>query len=222
MKQTSVKTITLDESSIETVNLMLHYLYNLDYSDGPAARPQTDSSNVSAATPSTIIGSVVDERTELNAPPLESSPMNITSAKLLINALVYNMADKSEMSELKDLARLKFEKDAFVCWPIPRFAEILGVIHESTSEADAGLRVIVNKICACHLEEFLADEELLNMAMTFPELALGILTEFNSLKTNESKALEDEKARADTATENLVSAIKTNRAASKRAQCITY
>ena len=82
---------------------------------------------------------------------------------------------------------------------MPYFGTIVRGIHESTPASDAGLRVTINKICALHIDEFMAIEELLSIAIDSSEFGLRMFFEVLKAKPITKEAFEDEKSHADKA-----------------------
>lgn len=70
----------------------------------------------------------------------------------MINVKVYAMADKFDIPELKILAREKFTACA-QGWPLPDFPNVVHEALSSTPESDRGLRDILKRILAAHIDD---------------------------------------------------------------------
>ena len=92
-----------------------------------------------------------DWLSKAQAPITESSGKNGRTS-LMINVQVYAMADKFDVAELKLLAKEKF----LTCaqgWPLPDFPSVVREALNSTPESDHGLRDVLNRILAEHLDD---------------------------------------------------------------------
>ena len=76
---------------------------------------------------------------------------------LMLHALVYSLADKYDIQGLKRLAEFNFEDEADdgMCKDFPA---IVATVFETTHSNDEGLRRVVCRICADHIDEVLASE----------------------------------------------------------------
>ncbi len=150
---------------------MLYYLYNRDYDDGT---PSCHEEAVSGSEGTTErgdnqTGEVVQSapeivRTELrasedsneNSEPAHASVMvKIPEAELvaaesglLNNALVYDIADKHDILELKELAKTKFRAQAGSLTSSDEFPSVIKTVYSTTLGSDRGLRDIVSSTCA--------------------------------------------------------------------------
>lgn len=75
------------------------------------------------------------------------------------NVLVYAVAEKYDIPELKALAKHKFQTLASSRWPHDGFHANMECISTTTPDNDMGLRQIVLDVCAQHFYDILKDEE---------------------------------------------------------------
>ena len=94
---------------------------------------------------------------------------------MMANVSIYEFATKHLLLDLRDLARDKFKELGFSDWPIDEFAYLLREVHLTTPPDDAGLRTIVNDLCALHIEEVVADDDCMSVAIECSEFGLGLL-----------------------------------------------
>lgn len=159
---------------------MLSYLYTLDYDDGfrpdePEGLSDSDVIEIDipeswdddpATIPSVALTkadtrrSSVSDSGEITAvTPFPAHPEGGKKLSLMINVQVYAMADKFDMPELKVLAKEKFLKCA-QCWPLPEFPTVVHEALSSTPESDRGLRDIIRRIMADHVEDIYPFDDL--------------------------------------------------------------
>ena len=78
---------------------------------------------------------------------------------LMVDTLVYSLADKYDIKGLKVLARFNFRRvDCCTAWQCEDFLNIVRAVLNTTPDNDSGLRDMVSCICARHIDEVLADE----------------------------------------------------------------
>ena len=174
--------INLEDDDPVIFELLLSYLYTLDYDDGcqlkrkkslPTTKSTTDSATsvadqdeadsvlvpaltdagldeaIRSQSESDIVAE--DRLSKAQAPITESSGKDGRTS-LMINVQVYAMADKFDVAELKLLAKEKF----LTCaqgWPLPDFPSVVREALSSTPESDHGLRDILNRILADHVDD---------------------------------------------------------------------
>ena len=153
---------------------MLSYLYTLDYDDdSPLVQdresPSAKSDSVAVFSDqgdAALVPALADTRLEnpgdstvvAVGQPKAAGPSTVGYAaenpgsSLMINVQVYAMADKFDVAELKVLAMEKFSKCA-QGWPLPNFTSVVHEALSSTPESDRGLRGILKKILAEHVDD---------------------------------------------------------------------
>ena len=118
-----------DEDS-KIVKLMIDYLYELDYNAEPFTSNKAGHSASSESTPQN------DDVTQ----PLSTDPKN---EKLVTNVLVYALADKYGINDLKLLAQSKFDEAVKESWMSEAFVRSAELAFSNTPSDDFGIRSIV-------------------------------------------------------------------------------
>ncbi|KAG6989786.1 hypothetical protein G7Y79_00064g094090 [Physcia stellaris] len=169
--------INLPEDNPEIVDLVLQYIYKLDYDDEGHTAIETATDDVHGKSSSAqslddrfwssiaVTGKAALEGGDTVAAeslePVEecSSSSRVRDLKqihasLLINLRVYALADKYHIRELMDLAAAKFKSHINI-WPLHDFPAIVSEIVDLTPANDRGLRPVIVDICTDHLKEVL-------------------------------------------------------------------
>lgn len=81
------------------------------------------------------------------------------SQKLMINALVYALADKYDLDPLKALARSKFEEVPSLEEVPVDFANVAREVYTSTPSGDRGLRDLVLTTCMAHMDDLFRNDD---------------------------------------------------------------
>ena len=155
---------------------MLTYLYTLDYDDGDALQ------NEALAASQNANGLVAVDDAEMS----DCERMN--------NIGLYALAEKYNISALKELAKTKFES-CKVPDKASHSREVIGAIFDSTPDTDSGLRdiVISRAANASDLEGSLEEEALAPVIRDHPSFTLGMLKQ---VFKNHNSELEAQKQRA--------------------------
>ena len=175
-QEAKTATIKLDDDEPETVKRMLLYLYTLDYADGdvPDAPIEHDATAAhDAPAEHDSLAEQVD--TEPYRPPQLRRKIQTTTEeeadsgtileplqcadphdpRMMNNALVYAVAEKYDIPELKELAKQKFQTLACSKWPHDDFHAVIEIVFSTTHDGDMGLRQIVLDICEEHFQDIL-------------------------------------------------------------------
>ena len=96
-----------------------------------------------------------------------------TDTRLMLHALVYSLADKYDIQNLKRLAEVNFENmaDGGMCDDFPA---IVATVFETTYSNDEGLRGVVCRICVDHIDEVLASETWNGLFATNGEICCAV------------------------------------------------
>ena len=99
---------------------------------------------------------------------------SIVGAELMLHALIYSLADKYDIQGLKQLAENRFVEtgDEFMCEDFPA---IVAMIFDTTPENDLGLRAVLARICAKHVDEVLASDVWNDLLANDGAIGLAIL-----------------------------------------------
>ena len=147
----------MDDDDPQAVKRLLLYLYTLDY-------PEEDDSNVPVTIDPSHPPRLPSAATEVEQPLLGTmsdsydSPSS-SDPRMMNNVLVYAVADKYDIPDLKDLAKSKFLTLATSKWPHIELYAVLETIFSTTPDGDMGLRQIVLDICRQHAQDILRDNE---------------------------------------------------------------
>jgi len=77
---------------------------------------------------------------------LAAEGVDVAHSKLCTNSLMYALADKYGIDDLKEVARAKFAAPAAEDWKLKAFALSAGIVCETTPKVDKGLRRVVVEI----------------------------------------------------------------------------
>ena len=208
----------MNDDDPQTVDRMLLYLYMLDY-------PDDDVPNVVAEHVVKECSAMPHLQREISATTEEEIDSSTTlepsecaarqDSRMMNNALVYAIAEKYDIPELKELAKRKFQTLASSKWSHDDFHAVTEVVFSTTPDGDMGLRQVVLDVCEGHFQEILKDRDtragfLENKAITAVVLDAsvrkieqdkmlldGALARQISLKDELSKAKADTKVARD-------------------------
>ncbi|PSN72528.1 hypothetical protein BS50DRAFT_545130 [Corynespora cassiicola Philippines] len=176
--------INLPEDEPAIVKLLMRYLYEADY------EPCWDGSSRTTS-PSGFKTKRVKRITRQNQCPYkldwnrdcddfncdtctEHEPTQPAANPLLIHSKMYEIADKYDVAGLKDLVKEKFDCACQSLWYSPEFPVAAHHAFSTTPEKDKGLRDIISKTLASHME--LIDEPAIESLLTeFNGFAFGLL-----------------------------------------------
>ena len=161
-------TITLEEYDPAIVNRMIIYLYTNDYPDGKIPDEQQ---------PLTTTDSFISPyMLSLGSPVSVTAEMTTADRLMMVNILVFSMADRYELRPLKTVAKDKIcacmQTSAAYANP-----EIVRMAFEVLPTEDMGIKDIVIKACADHIEEILSDPAMEGLLTTIAPLSFGIITQ---------------------------------------------
>lgn len=156
---------------------MLAYLYKSDYCDGDYSRPV-----VGVPSPEGLADVLEDEeRSDSTSKfiPEEQDNASATTNEpsLLNNVLVYAIADKYGIAELKKIAKAKFQDQAGSLLSANGFSEVIRELYRSTPSSDRGLRDIVSQVCAQQGRTIVENPDLSNIILEVGEFGLDLLRE---------------------------------------------
>jgi hypothetical protein len=195
--------INLPEDDPELIQLMIDYLYRLDYDhtngktssrDVIELRPEPTSIRDSEAPDDAPAiyqpedfqlfrrRQITEEANKKNKGRISFDEHRETNdldwprspkTGLATHARMYALADKYQISGLKALAQRKFQKAALQHWNSEEFAPALHTVYTSTLEEDRGLRDVV--ISTISRDRLLEKPEVRTAVKELPELAFGLL-----------------------------------------------
>ena len=163
---------------------MLVYVYTLDYDDTELSSPFSGSMNENESDDSTAIAAAsptlhthqkdVDALLDLARRDSEAPATN--DVKSMNNVLVYAIAEKYDIPELKQLAREKFIASFSQNRPPKNLSAIAKAVFETTPSGDEGLRQIVIQECLHWRHDWMKDPVFMSILKETGDLATGILT----------------------------------------------
>ncbi|KAG7009190.1 hypothetical protein G7Y79_00003g010580 [Physcia stellaris] len=85
--------------------------------------------------------------------------------QLLVNATVYALADKYQITALKNLAKYKFESALHSGWDIVNFSEVVGMVYTTTLASDRALRDCLAPFLVRHKKDLRENEAFMGVAI---------------------------------------------------------
>lgn len=168
----------MDDDDPQTVRRMLSYLYTLDYSDERLPNDAVETVIADPALPphlryktQTTIGG--EARSMGTSPKIEEE--YLYDPKRLNNVLVYAIADKYDIRELKELAKRKFHALVKDEWSNLEFEAVRDAVFGSTPSQDMGLRDIMCQFCIHHFQDIIKNVRLRSIVLGNEELAHALL-----------------------------------------------
>ena len=137
---------------------MLFYLYTLDYPDHDVPDIQAEHVPTGRSTPPHLrheTPAIIEKITNIGL----SESVTTHDPKLMNNVLVYAIAEKYDIPDLKALAKHKFQDLAWSKWPHEDLHAVVESVFSTTPDNDMGLRQVVLDICEEHFEDILRQEE---------------------------------------------------------------
>jgi hypothetical protein len=196
--------IELQEDDPDAVEHMISYMYTFDYKDeeygdSESTVPSTGSNDGTAETmdderqiPPEAVADAQEDSASTRG---EDHPAHFSSVR------VYALADKYDISPLKELARQKFCNWAENNWACEDFSAVAREVFESTPKDDRGLRDIIIQLVAKHADIFIQKDGLRQLIEDIGDLGLGVLcqlfethSETESALTSRIEDLENENA----------------------------
>ncbi|EDU41348.1 BTB domain containing protein [Pyrenophora tritici-repentis] len=188
-KETQGSNVDLPEDEPAIVKLLLQYIYEGEYdpflldkdTDLAAALYSPSMSPTWGKTQRRKEKLIVERnlRAEqlagLHTAPTDSSTPTTGSEQLLTHAKMYEIAEKYDVVGLKDLVKEKYDRACSKYWNAPSFAASAYHVFSTTLEHDKGLRDIVFKTIATHMQTLVKKPEVETLLTEFNGLAFGLL-----------------------------------------------
>jgi len=92
-----------------------------------------------------------------------------------VHAKMYEIADKYNIPELKELVKEKFSQACKLLWEAPTFGIAAHYAFSTTPDQDKGLRDIISATIAAHMKALLEKPEIEALLTEFNGLAYGLL-----------------------------------------------
>lgn len=110
-----------------------------------------------------------------------SASQKSSDGRLVINSLVYALADKYEIWSLKEIAKQKIAKLIDKEWNDDSFLAALEIVWTTTPQSDRGLRALFIPVLADHKKELITKEMYVEAVRSVGDLAVDIMQELSSL-----------------------------------------
>ena len=144
----------------QTMKRMITYLYTLEYSDEGVANVPAEAVAMSESpSPHSPGKTSITSEEEGTVPGASSDCATPHGSKMMNNVLVYAVAEKYHISELKELAKCKFQTLASSKWPLDDFDAVVEAVFSTTPDKDMGLRQIILDLCGKHFHDILKHED---------------------------------------------------------------
>ena len=158
---------------------MLFYLYTQDYPDHDVPSMSAKCVAVTHYIPPhlrhktpTTIEKVTDRGTNLE---LSVGAATSHDPRMTNSVLVYAVAEKYDIPDLKDLAKAKFQNLAWSKWPHDNFYTLAEAVFSTTPDTNMGLRQVVLDICEKHSEDILRKEGSKAVFLEVPAIGAVVL-----------------------------------------------
>ncbi|CAF9909829.1 hypothetical protein IMSHALPRED_008480 [Imshaugia aleurites] len=166
-QEVETSTIVLKEDDPPTARRMFTYLYTLAYDDeGDAASAQHYMANETNV--------VTSQALTTNVTPVSAEEL-LRHAKMMNNVVVYAIAQKYDIDELKELATAKFRELLWLKAPGHGLPDIIDAVFQTTSLTDSGLRDVSVEFCTHYSTNIIADDHLCGIIKDHGELGLEVL-----------------------------------------------
>lgn len=170
--------ITLNDDEPQTIKRMLFYLYTLDYPDYNVPDIQAEPVTTEHSpllhlrhNTSTSVEEVTDLATELEV----SEGAATDDPRMMNNVLVYAVAEKYDIPDLKALAKRKFQNLVESKWPHDSFGAIAESVFSTTPDGDMGLRQIVLDCSKHNVQDILKDKDSRTVLFDIEAVAAVVL-----------------------------------------------
>ena len=202
-------TIIMDHDDPQTVRRMLSYLYTLDYSDERLPEDPVKTVIADPALPphlrhksqTKIVGEARSGRTSSGVEDeVQYDP------KRLNNVLVYAVADKYDIPELKELAKRKFHALVKNEWTSIEFEAVRDAVFGTVPSQDMGLRSIMCQLCIHHFQDIVKDVRLRSVVLSSEELAHALLENAMREKDKDMELLDGALAKQMSLQDELLAA----------------
>lgn len=133
--------------------------------------------------------------------------------KRLNNVLVYALADKYDIPELKELAKRKFHALMENEWTSMEFQAVTDAVFETTLSQDTSLRYIMSQICMDHFQNIIKDVRVRSVILGNKDVTHALLEYATREKINDMQLLNRALAKQNSMQDDLSRARLANRQA---------
>ena len=157
---------------------MLNYLYTLNYDDeGAPASAQHYMVNGT---------NVANSQAQATMTTALSDKELLRHGKMMNNVAVCAVAQKYDISELRQLATAKFRDLLWLQAPNYGLPDVISVVFETTSVTDPGLRDVAVEYCVHYSTNVFLDDHLGSIIKDYGELGLAVLRQVDQ-QANENR-----------------------------------
>ncbi|KAL8806374.1 MAG: hypothetical protein Q9182_001404 [Xanthomendoza sp. 2 TL-2023] len=194
----------MSEDDPDALERALRYLYtagydDIDHTEGDdlsisGGAKEDDSGNPGVEPQNTLSTDDADQSSNLST--IESSTAELARAAalseadkvldrvmvsaLLNNVLVYALADKYNIQNLKELSKAKFEIRSSEEWQVQDILAVLPLVYETTPTTDRGLRDVMLNVCSSQMDRLVSNEKFREIVHNGAELAFDLLARTQS------------------------------------------
>ncbi|KAL1794361.1 hypothetical protein ACET3X_007782 [Alternaria dauci] len=161
-KEAEEGTIDLPRDNPQAVRLLVQFFYECEYDPELPKLSRFDK----AGRP--IITGIKDDQYHY------SFPHSCDGTQLLIHAMMYEVADKYDITELRQLAQEKFSLSCDAFWETEPFAKAVEHALTTTPESDTGLRKVLAETIVSHIS-LLDKPAVATLLDTYPGFAHSVL-----------------------------------------------
>lgn len=105
----------------------------------------------------------------------QEEPQQRDSQLLALNAGMYIIGDRFDLSQLKDLAKAKFSAALIERWDKESLPKVIRTIYENTSTSDRGLRDCLVPTLLQHTKALREDEDFMEIVKTHGDFAVDLV-----------------------------------------------
>ncbi|KAL8925185.1 MAG: hypothetical protein Q9208_003690 [Pyrenodesmia sp. 3 TL-2023] len=169
------------------VDKLVHYLYNSDYEDTGYCPEDEKEGKEKGTTPrvgkeagqdgkdNAEVGADKDDEKEDRSEVKHESPQQKESQLLALNAGMYIIGDRFDLSQLKDLAKEKFSAALIGRWDKEQLPDVIRTIYEYTLPSDRGLRDCLVPTLVKHKKALRGDESFMKLVKTHGDFAVDLI-----------------------------------------------
>ncbi|MCJ1379275.1 hypothetical protein MMC17_002376 [Xylographa soralifera] len=177
-KEASSCVIDLSDHDIETLDLLLEYLYTGDYNEckpvNSAARVDDQCINEAEIDTTPNDAMVVEQNTDDptisgTAEHTERIPVPLQAT----NVIMYALGERYDISALKDLAEQKLATHEFTEWS-DQLREVIELIYTTTPESDRRLRDTIRDNCGQHTSSLIQNQDIIDAMLKVPSFGVDL------------------------------------------------
>ncbi|KAL8909190.1 MAG: hypothetical protein Q9207_000364 [Kuettlingeria erythrocarpa] len=188
--------ITFDDLHPVMIDKLIHYIYNSDYDDTgywlendergdekePAPGVGKQAGKDEKGDPEARAGGVKEK--EYKEASKQAGPQQKESQLLALNAGMYIIGDRFDLSHLKDLAKEKLSAALTERWDKEDLPYVIRTIYDNTLPSDRGLRDCLVPAILQHKKALREDEDFMNIVETHGDFAVDLIDVWSGGKSS--------------------------------------